>query len=28
VRVAEGHVVVDHLDELEPIKLAPLKGKR
>ena len=28
VRVDEGYVVVDHLDELEPVPLAPLKGKR
>lgn len=28
VRVADGYVVVDHLDELEPVMLAPLKGKR
>jgi len=28
VRVADGYVVVDHLDEIEPVKLAPLKGKR
>ncbi|MDB4976505.1 MAG: rRNA processing protein RimM [Myxococcaceae bacterium] len=28
VRTDEGYVVVDHLDELEPVLLAPLKGKR
>ncbi|MDB4985011.1 MAG: rimM [Myxococcaceae bacterium] len=28
VRVDEGYVVVDHIDELEPVLLAPLKGKR
>lgn len=28
VRVADGFVVVDHLDELEPVPLAPLQGKR
>lgn len=28
VRVADGFVVVDHLDELEPVALAPLQGKR
>jgi len=28
VKTAEGYVVVDHLDELEPVNLAPLKGKR
>ncbi len=28
VRVPEGYVVVDNLDELEPVPLAPLSGKR
>ena len=28
VRVEQGYVVVDHLDELEPVPLAPLKSKR
>lgn len=28
VRVDDGFVVVDHLDEIEPVLLAPLKGKR
>jgi len=28
VRVDDGYVVVDHLDELEPVPLAALKGKR
>jgi 16S rRNA processing protein RimM len=28
VRVADGYVVVDNIDELEPVPLAPLQGKR
>jgi 16S rRNA processing protein RimM len=28
VRVSEGFVVVDHLEEIEPVPLAALKGKR
>lgn len=28
VRVGDGYVVVDHLDEIEPVPLAALKGKR
>ncbi|HEX5655978.1 MAG TPA: ribosome maturation factor RimM [Polyangiales bacterium] len=28
VRVADGYVVVDNLEELEPVPLAPLSGKR
>ncbi len=28
VRVADGFVVVDHLEEIEPVPLAALKGKR